>query len=268
MASKWEGLANQLKEKINAGEYQPGQKLPTVSALVAAGEGSITTVQRAYAELEADGYVVKRRRGGTVVRDRSRARVPLSRYSSALTPQGTKGPWEAALAEQGLEGQMAVASPAAEVLDAPEDVATALALPTGRKVVRRRRRAMIGDEVVQLQEAWYPLAVAQQAGLDQPTKVIGGVLRPLLAAGLAPAEAEERIRAWVPSPDEVTGLSIGSRIPVIGVERVTRDDTGRPIEFLRILGAADRLELVYDGLPLKRRRRQPQRSSSPEGGSR
>lgn len=255
MASKWESLVSQLKTQIDAGEYQPGQRLPTVSAMVAAGEGSITTVQRAYAELEADGYVVMRRRGGTVVRDRRKVRIALSRYSKVMEPSSGKGPWETATAEQGLDGTMFTIAPGAETLDAPEDVAKALELPPGWQVVRRRRHALIGDEVVQLQEAWYPLALAQQAGLDSPSKIVGGVLGAMVRAGLEPAEAEERIRAWVPSPEEAVGLTIGSRVPVLAVERVTRDGTGRPLELLRIVGAADRLELVYDGLPLKGRRR-------------
>ncbi|MFJ4013988.1 GntR family transcriptional regulator [Streptomyces sp. NPDC090026] len=266
MASKWESLARKLKSQIDTGEYRPGERLPTVSAMVAAGEGSITTVQRAYAELETDGYVVMRRRGGTVVRDRRVIRIPLSRYTKVIEPGGTKGPWETATAEQGLDGRMVVPSPAAETLDAPADVATSLELPSGARVVRRRRHATIGDEVVQLQEAWYPLELAEQAGLDKPTKVVGGVLGAMTGAGLEPTEADERIRAWVPSPEEAAGLTMGNRVPVLAVERITRDDTGRPLELLRIVGAADRLELVYDGLPLKKRRRPARRRPAPEAG--
>ncbi|MDA5279863.1 GntR family transcriptional regulator [Streptomyces sp. Isolate_45] len=263
MASKWESLVSQLKAQIDAGEYRPGQKLPTVSAMVTAGEGSTTTVHRAYAELEADGYVVMRRRGGTIVRDRTMARIRLSRYSKVMEPGGSRGPWETALAEQGLDGRMAVLAP--EILDAPRDVAASLELPEGSQVVRRRRHALIGDEVVQLQDAWYPLGLARQSGLDSPTKIVGGVLGAMANAGIEPTEAEERIRAWVPTPEEAVGLSIGSRVPVIAIERVTRDETGRPLELLRIVGAADRLELIYDGLPLKKRRRPARRP--PAGGS-
>ncbi|MFF6903390.1 GntR family transcriptional regulator [Streptomyces hydrogenans] len=265
MASKWESLVAKLKEQIDSGAYQPGEKLPTVSAMVSAGEGSITTVQRVYAELESDGYVVTRRRGGTVVRDRRTVRIPVSRYSKVMEPGGSKGPWETATAEQGLDGRMVVLSPAAEVLEAPGDVAEALELPVGSQVVRRRRHAMIGDEVIQLQEAWYPLALAQQAGLDQPTKVVGGVLGAMSGAGIKPVEAKERIRAWVPTPEEASELTVGNRVPVLAIERVTRDQTGRVLELLRIVGAADRLELVYDGLPLTGKRSRRQRAPRSDG---
>lgn len=250
MAVKWEALVHKLKAQIDTGHYQPGERLPTVSAMVAAGEGSITTVQRAYAELAADGYVVMRRRGGTVVRDRRVVRIPLSRYSKVMKPRGTMGPWETATAEQGLAGRMIVPEPAAETVEAPADIAAALRVPSGTPVVRRRRHAIVDDEVVQLQEAWYPLDLAQQAGLDGPVKVTGGTLAAMISTGLEPTEAEERIHARLPTAEEAADLGMGSHVPVILVERVTRDAHGRPLELVRIVGAADRLELVYDGLPL------------------
>lgn len=156
--------------------------------------------------------------------------------------------------EQGLDGRMVVPDPAAETLEAPADVAERLGLPASSQVVRRRR-ATIDTEVVQVQEAWYPLELARRAGLDRPSKVIGGVLGAMAEAGFDPTEAEERIRAWVPTADEAAGLTLGNRVPVLAIERLTRDNHGRPLELLRIIGAADRRELVYDGLPLKKRRR-------------
>ncbi|MEU7584387.1 UTRA domain-containing protein [Streptomyces sp. NPDC041068] len=101
---------------------------------------------------------------------------------------------------------MVVPDPAAETLEAPADVAERLGLPASSQVVRRRRRATIDTEVVQVQEAWYPLELARRAGLDRPSKVIGGVLGAMAEAGFDPTEAEERIRAWVPTADEAAGL--------------------------------------------------------------
>lgn len=248
-APKWRALADKIAAQIDAGEYSPGEELPHIRALVSAGEGSGATVHRAYQTLAAEGYVTSSRGHGTVVRDRRRIRVPLSRYGAVLAPGGTKGPWETATAEQGLAGGMKVLPP--EQLAAPADIAAALNIAAGDPVVRRSRQATIGDEVVQVQAAWYPLDIATTAGLDMPGKVAGGVLGAMAGAGLHPTEADERVTAWVPSPAEATALSIGATVPVLLVERVTRDQTGRPIEVVRITGAADRLELVYDRLPLQ-----------------
>ncbi|MFE6461546.1 GntR family transcriptional regulator [Streptomyces cinereoruber] len=247
-APKWRALADKIAAQIDAGEYLPGQELPHIRAMVAAGEGSGATVHRAYQTLAAEGYVTSSRGHGTRVRDRRRIRVPLSRYGAVLAPGGTKGPWESATAAQGLAGGMNVLPP--EELGAPADIASALGISEGDPVVCRTRRATIGAEVVQVQSAWYPRDIAEAAGLTGPGKVVGGILGAMAGAGLLPTEADERVTAWVPSKEEAASLSIGGTVPVLRVERVTRDQTGRPIEVVRITGAADRLELVYDRLPL------------------
>ncbi|MFI5867728.1 GntR family transcriptional regulator [Streptomyces sp. NPDC051546] len=260
MTAKWKALADRLAAEMDNGDREPGSSLPQILDQVAAGEGSKATVNRAYQELEAMGYVVSRRGRGTVVRNRTRVRVPLSRYEHVLEPGGTRGPWETATAEQGLNGRMEVEEPAAETLPAPADIAERLDLSPGAAVVRRRRRAMIDEDVVQLQEAWYPTDVAEAAGLDSPTKIVGGVLAGLIAADIIPAVAAEFVTAEEPTPDQAARLSIGARVPVIVIDRVTRDGTGRVIELVRITGAADRLSLVYSPLPLKVRRSRSTRS--------
>lgn len=247
-APKWRALADKIAAQIDAGEYAPGEELPHIRALVTAGEGSGATVTRAYQQLSAEGYVTSSRGHGTRVRDRRRIRVPLSRYGSVLTPGGTMGPWESATAAQGLPGGMTVLPP--ELIEAQADIANVLRIAAGAPVVRRRRQATIGTDVVQVQEAWYPADIAAAAGLDRPGKIVGGILGAMAGAGLHPTEADERVTAWVPTPAQATELSIGGTVPVLLVERVTRDQSGRPIEVVRITGAADRLELVYDRLPL------------------
>lgn len=247
-APKWRALADKIAAQIEAGEYAPGAPLPHIRTLVAAGEGSGATVHRAYQQLAAEGYVTSSRGHGTVVRDRSRIRVPLSRYGAVLSPGGTMGPWETATAAQGLPGGMTVLPP--ERLAAPADIAAALNIAPGDPVLLRSRQATIGTDVVQIQSAWYPLDIATTAGIDGPGKVAGGILGAMAGAGLRPTDADERVTAWVPTPAQAAALSIASTVPVLLIERVTRDQTGRPIEAVRITGAADRIELVYDRLPL------------------
>jgi DNA-binding GntR family transcriptional regulator len=46
MTPKWRELADKLAEQIKRGEYAPGQQLPQIRELVAAGEGSKSTVLR------------------------------------------------------------------------------------------------------------------------------------------------------------------------------------------------------------------------------
>ncbi|WP_239935261.1 GntR family transcriptional regulator [Streptomyces sp. CBG31] len=245
---KWRALADKIAAQIEAGEYAPGEELPHIRTLVAEGEGSGATVHRAYQQLAAEGYVTSSRGHGTRVRDRRRIRVPLSRYGAVLAPGGAKGPWETATAAQGLNGGMTVLPP--EQVVAPADVAAALRLAEGTRVIQRTRQATVDGDVVQTQTAWYPLEIATAAGLDQPGKIAGGILGAMAAVGLEAVDADEVVRAWSPSASEAAALSIGQTVPVLVVDRLTRDQRGRPLEFVRITGAADRLELVYERLPL------------------
>ena len=263
MAAKWEVLANRLAKEIRDGVRPPGSQLPHIRELVAQGAGSKSTVHRAYEWLESEGLVISMRRHGTTVRDRSRVRVPLDRYERVLEPGGTKGPWETATAEQGLDGRMEVDHPAGETIDAPDDVAELLDLAPGTPVIRRRRRAMIGKDVVQIQDAWYPLDIARRAGLDSPEKVTGGALRALIESGVLvnSAEADEYVTADIPDKELAAALSIGGRTAVLRVDRVTSNHEDRPIELVRLIGAGDRLQLVYSPLPLKIRRPRAGRST-------
>jgi GntR family transcriptional regulator len=247
---KWEQLADKLRAQIEDGTYPPGSVLPVMDDLVASGEGARATVHQAYRALEAEGYVVMIRRRGTVVRDRTPVRVPLSRYGKVLKPGGTKGPWETATSEQGLDGRMKTVDVRTE--PASEAIASQLGVAAGALVVRRTRHATIGEDVVQVQRAWYPQDIAETAGLDHPGKVNGGAYTALVSAGLLPRKADEMVTARMPGKDEATDLSIGTAVPVLLVERITRGQDGRVLELLHIIGAADRLQLVYDNLPLRK----------------
>ncbi|MFJ3513169.1 GNAT family N-acetyltransferase [Streptomyces luteogriseus] len=74
MAPKWRELADRLAAQIRHGDFAPGQHLPHIRDLVAAGEGSKATVHAAYKALEAQGLVTSSRGHGTVVRPHSPVR--------------------------------------------------------------------------------------------------------------------------------------------------------------------------------------------------
>lgn len=244
---KYRKIATALREQIENGELPPGSTLPHTEALMSRFGVAKSTVRSAVDVLAKEGLVVARRRYGTVVRDRRTVRIPLSRYQGSHDSDGRHGPFEAACAAQGLNGVMKTV--AVEHVQDP-DVAALLGLTSTDETVCRRREALIEDQVVQLQYAWYPLDVAEAAGLDQPGKIEGGVYRALRSAGLEAVEADERVVARMPAKEEAEQLGSGSSVPVLTIERISRDNTGRALELLRVVAAGDRMELAYDALPL------------------
>ena len=65
----WVQLHEQLRQRIVTGIYPSGEKLPTVRDLAAEAEVNPNTMQRALAQLEADGLAVANRTTGRVVTD-------------------------------------------------------------------------------------------------------------------------------------------------------------------------------------------------------
>lgn len=58
---------NRIAYLIGAGKYLPGDKLPTVRALAVDLDSSYNTINRAYMDLEREGYISTRRGKGTFV---------------------------------------------------------------------------------------------------------------------------------------------------------------------------------------------------------
>lgn len=65
----WMQLHRQLMQRISAGIYPKGSKMPTVRELAAEAGVNPNTMQRALAQLEADGLVVTNRTAGRMVTD-------------------------------------------------------------------------------------------------------------------------------------------------------------------------------------------------------
>ena len=63
----WQQLVEQLTLRILKGEYPPGERLPGVRELAAQAGVNPNTMQRAMAQLEADGLAVGSRTAGRTV---------------------------------------------------------------------------------------------------------------------------------------------------------------------------------------------------------
>ncbi|MGV9267364.1 GntR family transcriptional regulator [Kitasatospora sp. NPDC003701] len=239
-------LADKIRRDIEDGVYAVGDRLPGDKDLADEGWASTGTVRAAYRQLEAEGRVTVKHGSGRYVRDLRVVSIPLSRYSQAGGVDGL-GPWEAATRAQGLDGKMLFIS--VSTMEAPVTVAEKLALSEADqyRVTRRTRHALIGDEVLQVQQAWYPARVAQRCGLDREGKVAGGTL-PILNAEYPIALGTERVGYRRATTDEASTFQLAAGSSVARVERLLVDESGMPLELLQIAAVPDRVEFVYDGL--------------------
>lgn len=116
--TKWRQLFDVLCEAIAAGKLQPGERLPTETALAPALDLSIGTVRKALAELATAGLIVRHKKTGSFVTDQgARAgEVFVYRFRDAETGQmalpfvhtmaverdGSAGPWSRFLGQRNL----------------------------------------------------------------------------------------------------------------------------------------------------------------------
>lgn len=246
---KYQEVAESIRHLIADGTYPPGHELPSIESLMTEHNVSRTTVRAALKVLIDDGLLNPGRgRRRTTVRDSKRIRIAFSRYDSVMQPGGSAGPWETACAEQGLDGQMKTVT--VESRPIGQEDAALLGVEPGAEVTYRLRHACVGNEVLQVQQAWYPAGVALQAGLSSPAKVRGGIYGALTAAGLRPTAVDETIRGRMPTREEADLMRTGTGVPLLTVERITRGAEGQALELLRVTAPADRIEFVYNNLPL------------------
>jgi GntR family transcriptional regulator len=120
-------LADELRERIRAGEWAPGERLPSEPELARRQAVSRSSLRSAIAILEEEGYISRRHGSGTYVTHRPALPNDLSRnfgVSSLIRATGL----EPGIAEQSVE--IAAASPA---------VAAALDLEPEEPVIALRR---------------------------------------------------------------------------------------------------------------------------------
>jgi GntR family transcriptional regulator len=130
-------LAAELRARIHAGEWRPGERIPSEPELARLRTVSRSSMRGAIAMLEEEGYVARRRGSGTYVTHRPSLANDLGRNFGVSTHIASSG------ATPGTVDESAAAVPA------PAPVAEALGVAEGDPVcLLRRVRTADGRRVV------------------------------------------------------------------------------------------------------------------------
>lgn len=239
-------IADDLRQRIRTGYYSSTKRLPKLEDLADEYDVNRQTIRAAIDVLASEGLIIKGRgrQGGAALRDLPVVRIALERYAGVLRPGGLRGPWETACAEQGYDGRMVVVEFEPHVTSV--DAARALGLADDAPLAYRRRHALIGEQLHHIQQVWYPADLVAGTALAEGSKVVGGAFGLLAALGYPPEDLTEEVTARMPTKLEEVELGAGARVPMLNVQRITRDGDGRALELLTLAGPADRIVLVYD----------------------
>ncbi|MBC6458044.1 GntR family transcriptional regulator [Actinomadura sp. HBU206391] len=271
-SARYREIADDLRRRINEGEWQPGDNLPRMTDLAAEFNVSRNAVARAVAELENDGLVWAVPRRGTIVRPAKRRRIVrgnvVKRNTRHRRPDGSEnaGGYSFPAAEGNELWIHHVPATAAEEAITGR-VATLLNVPEGSTALRRRRVTGPPNEPpFQISDSWiHPRGVADAPAVAEQGPGPGGWLDRLEEAGHGPIEWMEIHRGRLPDQDEAALLQIPTGLPVQEVIRVgfsAKD--GAAIEVTQVVIPSDRVEdIVY----LKRDRSAawPHSQNGPDG---
>lgn len=212
-------LYRQVKEvligRIASGAWRAGEAIPSEFEIAAELGASQGTIRKALDEMTAERIVVRRQGRGTFVARHDDARILFQFFK--LVPDGGERTF-----------------PESRVLRVETARAAAqerekLGLASGAKVVRLQRERSLGGRVVILErialsaERFGPLAQGE----------VPNNLYDLYATrfGVTVAGGVERLKAVAAGPEEAASLGVEIGAPLLLVDRIATDLSGRPVEW-------------------------------------
>ncbi|MEV5569123.1 GntR family transcriptional regulator [Spirillospora sp. NPDC052269] len=255
--ARYRDIADDLARRIEVGEFAAGDRLPTEEQLmVDYGNASRNTIREAVKILKSRGLVETTQGRGTFVLEGT---VPFAVTLAAIPvppPPGPGGEGAAYRFDAELQGrQFENKDPKVEIQRANPEVAKALALEEGARVVLRHQDRFIEGRPWSLQTAYYPMEYVRQGAdrlLDDEDIEPGVITYLNEVLGVEQVAYRDRITGRAPDTSEsnfFTLRDVGS--VVIVHERVGYDLDKRPIRFIRTVYPADRnqFDLVVGAVP-------------------
>ncbi len=223
-----------LTNRIRTGAVAPGEYLPSENDLCAEFGVSRITAKRAMNELARAGLVTRERGRGTRVLENRISPV----YSASIDG------WRENVSLMGRQTSAQVLEFA--YVPASAEVAAALEIEPGGTVQHTVRVRRLNGEPISHLVTYVP----EDIGRRYKREDLGNnpLHRLLERAGIRIATAWQSLTATLADPQVAALLAIPVGSPLIEVERVVRDGSGHPVQFIRVLYRPDlyRFEISMD----------------------
>lgn len=227
------GVKRRILERLAAGEWKPGDRLPTEPELAARFGVAISTVRAGLADLSSAGIVVKRQGKGNFVATHDLAHQQF-RYQHVCATDGTK-----------LSTRRKVLS--LRKVRASAETKTLLALSADASDVLEMRAVLEAEgKPVALMELILPFALfhgADRTELESGDENLYSYYQ--REFGVTVVRMKERVCARV--ADEVTAraLALKKGHPLLLVERIAYTYSNRPVEIRRRLYEGTQQHYLY-----------------------
>jgi GntR family transcriptional regulator len=218
-----------ILRSLQAGEWKPGDMIPSEFDLAARYRVSQGTVRKAVDALATDNLLVRRQGKGTFVATHAEARTQY-RFLRLLPDSGDLG-------SQGLAERRIIEC---RRLRASAEVARQLMLRTGDPVLQVKRVLSFVGQPAILEELWLPGVPFK--GLTLETLSLDkGPMYALFESqfGVRMVRADEKIKAMGADADTATLLGVAPGTPLLSVERLAFTYNDVPMELRRGLYRTD-----------------------------
>ena len=209
-----------LVQGLQAGDWQPGQAIPSEMELAARFKVSQGTVRKAIDEMATENMLVRRQGKGTFVATHAEQATQY-RFLRLTADDGSAAPLQRRLLE-------------CRRMRAPAEVARLLGLKSGEAAVQVRRLLLADGRPVVLDDLWLPGTPFKGLTAERLESWRGPMYRLFEAEfSVHMIRAEEKVRAVAAAAEEagLLGLPLGS--PLLSVERLSLTYGDRPVELRR-----------------------------------
>ena len=225
----YQQIKSLILQSLQAGEWKPGEPIPSEMDLASRFKVSQGTVRKAIDELAAENLVVRRQGKGTFVATHAEQNVQY-RFLKLVPDSGdtqAEGPAERTIVD-------------CKRLRATSDVARALALRTGDAVLQVRRVLAYAGVPTILEDLWLP-GVPFKGLTAERLREWRGPMYAMFETefGVRMVRAEEQIRAVLPDASQAELLSVTVATPLLSVERIAHTYKDAPMELRRGLYRTD-----------------------------
>ena len=220
-------IAGLITRSLQAGEWKPGEAIPSELDLAARYKVSQGTVRKAIDDLAASNLLVRRQGKGTFVATHAEEQTQFRflRLAPDAVPGAPKAGEREPLSRRFIDCRRQ---------RAPAEVARAIGLRGGEPALQVRRLLYFRGRPVVLDDIWLPAALFK--GLTSTRlSAYQGPMYGLFETefGVRMVRAEEQIRAVAADAAAAALLELAPAAPLLLVERVAYTYGDRPVELRR-----------------------------------
>lgn len=212
-----------ILQSLQAGEWRPGELIPSEMELAARFKVSQGTVRKAIDELAAENLVMRRQGKGTFVATHAAQQVQY-RFLKLHPDTG----------DLQKEGRAQRSILECKRSRATAEIARLLQLRSGDPVIQARRVLTLSGTPTIVEDIWLPgnafkgLTAEQMDSYQGPTYAMFE-----LEFGVRMVRADEKIRAVLPDAVQADLLKVSASTPLLSVERIAYTYHDTPMELRR-----------------------------------